>query len=213
MKYKFSETEPAAGGSYIKPGYYKAKPTKVELGNFPAAKTPYLGVTLTTDSGIEHIEKFVLSEKALGRLQYLHLALFNKKLEKDFADDKALLAYFQKVLLNPKAPVTRVFVFGGQIDGDKVYASLPFTNFIVPKDEEDGITEGEFEEGDADWKKYVSKRKSEVSSEKSGHLNDADDDDDLPSKKSTGKGSGKGSGNKAGWGEKETSDDDDDLPF
>lgn len=173
--FDFKSTEAAQETSYLKPGVYPVKITEVKAGEFSQKKSPYLGVTFTTDEGLSITEKFPLSEKALPRLQYLHEAWTNKKLDKVFKSIEEVETYFAKTFVNPKAG-TRNLVVGGEVNGQTVYGNLPYTGFIVGKDSD--LELGEFEEGDDNWKRYVKKstRTSETSGKAGGILNDADSD-------------------------------------
>lgn len=189
--FDFSKTESAQEASYLKPGVYTVKVTDVALGTFPKKGTAYLGITFKTESELTIQEKFILSEAALGRLQYLHEAWTGKKIDKAFKSADEVEAYFKKVFLSTKAG-TRNLIVGGEVnDKNQVFGSLPFTNFIAEKGQ---IDMGEFTEGSDEWKKYVKKSSytSDATGKKNGALNDdgpttkgtldttADDNDDLP---------------------------------
>ena len=177
--FDFKSTEAAQETSYLKPGVYSVKVTEVKAGEFPQKKSPYLGVTFTTDEGLTIQEKFPLSEKALPRLQYFHEAWTGKKLDKVFKSVAEVEAYFTKTFVNPKAG-TRNLVVGGEVNGKVVYGNLPYTGFIAGDDSD--LELGEFTEGDENWKKYVKKsnRTSESSGKGNGILND--DEDEKPKK-------------------------------
>lgn len=186
--FDFSKTEAASEGSYLKPGIYALKITKGEFGTSKEKKTPFVALTFENEEGLNVTEKFMITEAAIGRLQYLYLGWTGKKLDKNFKTAKEVADFFIKTFTNPKAG-TRNVVVGGEINGKITYANLPYTNFIAGKDAE----LGEFEEGDDNWKKYVKKstRTSEAFGKKQGVLNDIDDvgndgndgedeDDDTP---------------------------------
>lgn len=223
--FNFSSTESAKGLSYITPGVYPLKPTKVELGKFPNKGTSYLGVTFENEEGQSLTEKFVLTEKAIGRLQYLHESMFGKKLDKDFDSEAAVEKYFRKALTGRE--IVKNFIVGGEIAQDgNVYAVLGYTNFI---DVEEELEVGEFEEGSAEYKKYVKRRtgNGEVSDKASnGLLNSEDDEDDVtppatPAKKDKAKSGAKTpatapAGKKGGKTPVETpaeENDDEDMPW
>ena len=119
----------------------------------------------------------------MSRLQYLHEAWTNKKLAKVFKSAEEIEKYFKTAFVNPKAG-TRNIVIGGEVVGKNTYASLPFTNFIVSDDS--NLDEGEFTEGDDNWKKYVKKsnRTTEASGKKNGILNENDSDGNQKDDKS-----------------------------
>lgn len=175
--YSFKDVKPAEEQAYLRPGYYKMKPTKVELGVLANEKaSKYLGITFETKDGEALTEKFFLSAAALPRLQYLHQAFFNKILDQEFKNDKAVEAYFKKVLTSKS--LGRIIVVGGNINDDKVYGGLPFTGFVVPAEEASNIELGEFDEDSAEWKKYVKRSASKPkTTPKNGA---ADDDNDIP---------------------------------
>lgn len=177
MSYDFSKTEAAAASSYLVPGFYRMKVTAVKLETMANEKaTKYLGFIFSTDDGTSFTEKFFLSEKAIARLQYLHEAWTNKKCDKVFKTDKEVEAYFAKLFANPKAP-SKLLVVGGEESKDKIYAQLPYSGFVVT--DEEGVEEGPFEEGDANWKKYVkhSSRTNESTGRGNGRLNETDEND------------------------------------
>lgn len=171
--FDFSKTEAASEGSYLKPGIYTLKVTKGEAGTTKENKTPFVALTFENEDGLGVTEKFMITEKALGRLQYLYQGATGKKLEKAFKSAKEVSDFFIKTFTAAKAPALNIVV-GGEINGKITYANLPYTNFIAGEDAE----LGEFEEGDDNWKKYVKKstRTNESSGKKQGILNDTDAD-------------------------------------
>ncbi len=150
----FGGVESAVAKSYLRPGLYTLSVSSVKLET-PENKNPYINVSFTNKEGGVVSEKFFITVKALGRLQYLHEAWCGKKLDKMFASAKDLANYFERGLMSKK--VERNMIVGGQYseDGTKVYASLPYTNFIIA--ESQAFEEGEFEEGDKRWNEYVRK--------------------------------------------------------
>lgn len=185
--FNFKETESAKEISYLKPGVYDMKVTDVKIDKFPKGQ-PYLGITLQNEEGLSFTEKMgYSSDKArevfMARLQYFHEAWTNKKLDKVFKSVEEVESYFKKCFVNPKAG-TRKVIIGGDLNGKNVYASLPFTNFILNEDSD--LELGEFEENGASWKKYVktSNRKSEAAGKKNGILNEDENDNDEKDNKS-----------------------------
>jgi hypothetical protein len=177
MTFNFAKVEAAQESSYLKPGVYTTKISEVKLGKTKTKNTEFLGVTFETEDGLKITESFMLTEKALPRIQYLHEAWAGKKLDKAFKSTAEIEAYFAKTFVNPKAG-TRNLVVGGEINGKNTYGTLPYTGFII----EDGVLDlGEFEEGSEEWKKYVKKsnRTTEASGQKNGILNDNDDEKEL----------------------------------
>lgn len=183
-KFNFSKTEAATENNFLKPGIYKARISDVTLGVYPAKKTPYLEIVFETDEGFTLSEKLTYgSDKAsdvlASRIQYLHTAWYDKKLDKEL-DIEGLAAYLKKAFVTPKAG-TRNLIVGGETvkETGKTYARLPFAGFIAPEDTE----LGEFEEDDKNWDKYVTVKSSgnAASGKKNGLLNSDDDDSDkLP---------------------------------
>lgn len=171
MAFKFSKVEAATESAYLKPGVYKCKVSEVKLGSSKTKGTPSLDVTFTTENDLSITENFYLSEGALGRIQYLYQAWAGKKLDKDFESAEEVAAFFKKTFTS-KAPA-KLLIVGGEIDGTKVYARLPFTNFVT-----DDLEEGEFEEGDENYKKHVKVKNVQTAAtgKKNGILNDSDDE-------------------------------------
>jgi hypothetical protein len=160
--FDFKNTEAAKENSFLKPGVYTMKIKEVKLDKFPKGK-PFLGFTFETETGLTLVEKMGFdpsdpkakqNEIFLSRLQYLHEAWTNKKLDKVFKKPEEVESYFTKSFVNPKAG-TRNIIVGGEINGKNTYAALPFTAFIVGDDST--LEVGEFAENDENWKKYVKK--------------------------------------------------------
>lgn len=176
--FNFKETESAQESSYLKPGVYTVKITKGEKGITKTSSTPYVALTFTTNEGLNLTEKFMITDKAISRLQYLHEAYTNKKLDKIFKSAEEVADYFITKFTDKKCPAKKVIV-GGETNGKITYGNLPYTGFVV--DAASKLDEGEFEKGDDNWNKYVkeSNRTTEATGKKNGLLNDADDDDDA----------------------------------
>lgn len=212
--YDFKNTESAKGVSFLTPGVYRLQPNKVELGAFPKG-TKYLAVTFETEDEVEITEKFVLSEKAIGRIQYLHEGFFGKKCEKVFKSEEEVEAYFRKALTTKK--LVKSVIIGGEIAGTNVYASLPYTNFILEDDSDMEL--GVFEEGSEEWKKFVKKRattnSSEVEGKANGILNEDDNDEEIgkKSKKNEKAADKPAAGKKGAKKEEPKEDEDDDMPW
>lgn len=201
--FDFKNTESAKENSFLKPGVYSMKITEVKLDKFPKGST-YLGIKFETEDGLAVTEKMGYNFKDpkakqneifLSRLQYLHEAWTGKKLDKVFKKPEEIEAYFAKTFVNPKAG-TRNIIIGGSDNGKAVFAELPFTGFILGSDSE--LTEGEFEQGSPEWKKYVkaSTQTSAASGKKNGILNEEDGAEDTAEK-----------------GGKDDKDDEDDTPW
>lgn len=152
--FDFSKVEAAKNSQYVRPGMWRMTPTAVELEQ-PDNKNPRLRITFTHKSGASFKEMFIITPKALSRLQYLHEACFDKKLEKAFSSVEQLGEYFKKALLTK--PRELPLIVGGEESSDgKIYARLPFTGFIVANEE--NFEEGEFEQGTARYNDVVRKQ-------------------------------------------------------
>lgn len=197
--FDFSKTESATESSYLKPGVYNVKITKGEFGKSKEKETPFVAFTFSTEEGPSVVEKFMITEKAISRLQYLHEAWVGKKLEKNFKSEKEVADYFIKIFTSPKAG-SRKIVVGGETTGKNVYASIPYANFIVGDDSD--LELGPFEEDSEEWKKYVKKstRTNESTGKRNGILNDTEES------KSSSKKSGKSN-------DEEEGDDGEDMPW
>ena len=152
----FSQIPVAQAASYLEPGMYRLKvdpdpkATKVVKQQ---GKTTYLAVKFVSDNGGSVTEKFFITAKALPRLQYLHEAWFNKKLDKQFATYDEVAEYFQKAL-TIKPEVSRPMITGGKVTTDgKFFSSLPYTGFVVA--DEGNFEEGPFEVDSARYKNVV----------------------------------------------------------
>lgn len=181
MSFNFKGVESAKSGNYLKPGYYRARVSKVENGEFEQSGIPYLAVTFQTQDGLEITEKFILKTKdpkskfnPLSRLQYLHEAWIGSEIDADFKNIDQLTEFFNKALVGKKAGA-KTIVVGGEVNGKVTYGRIPLTDFVIT----DEVDLGEFEEGSEDWKQFVKKstRTTEASGKKGGLLNSADDDD------------------------------------
>jgi hypothetical protein len=147
--FDFSKVE-SPEGKYLRPGMYRLSVIDAQFEH-PSDKNPRLNVTLANKDGEVVKERFILTPKAFGRLQYLHEQLFGKKLEKAFSSESQIAEYFKKALLGKK--VEKTFLVGGEISNDgKIYARLPYSGFIL---EQEDIEEGPFEPGSARYKEVV----------------------------------------------------------
>lgn len=149
----FAEVPTATTSEYLEPGMYRLKVDKDGSKLFePLNKTPYIAVRFTSEKGASLTEKFFLTAKALPRLQYLHEAWFNKKLDKTFKSFKEVGEYFLKYLT--MKIVTRPMVVGGKwATNGKFYSGLPYTGFVIA--DESLFEEGAFEKDSDQYKKVV----------------------------------------------------------
>src|ERR1035437_5549438 len=157
----FSEVSAAEGGQgmYLRPGVYFVKPSSVELvekeGSTPCVKITFTAVNDDFE-GMTVEERFFLSQKALPRLQYLHEKYLGFKLEKKAVSLQQLEIYLQqKLTVKPKTICVRV---EGQEKNDKVYACLPYTDFII--EDTTNVEEGAYEEGSVEYKRAVKKARN-----------------------------------------------------
>lgn len=145
----FGRVDAASESTYLEPGMYRLKVDKERTTLFtPEGKTPYLAVKFVDQNGGGVNEKFFLTAKAMPRLQYLHEAWFNKKLDRKFTSFLEVGEYF-KAALTAKI-VSRPMVVGGKTTPDgKFFSGLPYTGFVI-------IDESLFEEGpfDKDSEQY-----------------------------------------------------------
>ncbi len=154
MSFNFKDVEvPQETLSYVKPGFWTLAPTKAELVE-KEGKNPYISITFEGKGG-KMMEKFYLSEKAMVRLQYLHQALYEgKRIEKDFKNAAEISTYFNTLFTRKRVDLP--LIVGGKESADgKVYANLPFLNFVVNNDMP--FEEGAFEVGTARYKDVVKK--------------------------------------------------------
>jgi len=149
----FGSVSAAAESKFLEPGMYRLKFDKEGIVLFtPDGKTPYLSARLYSQDGGAINEKFFLTAKALPRLQYLHEALLDKKLDKKFTSFIQVGEYFKAVLsaLTKSYPV----VTAGKITPDgKFYSGLPYTGFIVK--DESLFEEGPFDKDSDQYKRLV----------------------------------------------------------
>lgn len=160
----FSNVDSVSGG-YLSPGVYRVKPTAVELreakevGKNSSLKFTFEAVTEGYE-GYSVDTNFFLTQKALPRLQYLHEKYFGIKLENKSISFKDLATYFSKKML-PK-PKSFLLVVGGSEsakDG-KIYADIPYADFIIDEAAHPDVEEGPYEEGSAAYNKVIRKQKA-----------------------------------------------------
>lgn len=150
MAFSFKDVEiPQSNQEYVVPGFWKLAPIKAELVE-KEDRTPYMAVTFEGERG-KMVEKFWLSEKAMGRLQYLHAGLYNKKLEKEFKTAAEVVAYFNKLFESKRIEVPLV-IGGTRNSAGRVYVNLPYSDFII---NDERFEEGPFEEGSSRYNSVV----------------------------------------------------------
>lgn len=193
--FDFGSTEAAENSSFLQPGHWILGISGAEYvepeGTKPdgSPKTPFIKVTLEGKGG-KMTDRFFISPKTLGRLQYLHLAWYGKKLDKEFKNAKEVGAYFEKLLnMDQSKKIQKRVVVGGEEyvkDGQvRVKALLPYTGFVIP-DEIAEFEEGVFERGSANWMMNVKKQAPNASSSTDAAMlpdsvpSSDDSSDDLP---------------------------------
>lgn len=153
MSFDFKNAQIPESSARLTPGVYSLTATAAEGGTSPNKGTEYVEVTFSGKAGSLK-EKFFLTEKAIGRLKYLHQAIYEKDLERVFNKAEEIVAYFDK-LFKAKA-VEKQFIVGGKEAADgRVFTNLPFGGFIVP--DELRMLEGPFDKMGPMWMQYVQK--------------------------------------------------------
>lgn len=149
----FGQVNAASSPEFLEPGMYRLKVDKTNCKVVtPEGKTPYLSVKFVSESGASVNEKFFLTAKALPRLQYLHEAWFNKRLDKAFKSMIEVGTYFVAALT--AKIVTRPMVTGGKFTADgKFFSGLPYTGFVVA--DESLFEEGAFDKDSPRYKQVV----------------------------------------------------------
>lgn len=171
MSFNFKEVEvPQPEKGYVTPGMWIMAPVKAELVE-NEGKTPYLAILFEGQHG-KLVEKFYLSEKAMKRIQYFHVALYGKKLEKDFNTASELEKYFNTLFT--KKRVELPLLVGGTENNGRIYANLPYLEFVINNEM---FEEGPFEENTARYKSVVKRQAAPKST--SVVVNNEDDDDGL----------------------------------
>ena len=141
--FDFKKVAVTTNAAYLQPGMYnlsvrEAKYIKPE-GKKPdgSAKTTYLELTFGGEMG-QLTHKYFITPKAFDRLQTIYTAWFEKGCDKVFDSTDAIGAFFELAFNSEKAKSTyrRMIIAGRQV-GDKVYADLPYSNYIVNDDVED----------------------------------------------------------------------------
>ena len=157
MNLNFGAVKAVEENSFLSPGYYRMKISKVEVGKFPKGTT-YIGFVFETKEGDKFEEKFGFGteagvEASLARLKYLHNGFFGVDVDKNFSSVEELAAYFSKAFA--KKAIIRTIKVGGNINNGNVYASLPYAGFIVPEADKDKVTLGAFDKDSEEYKKVV----------------------------------------------------------
>lgn len=167
--FDFRNVDVPVASNYLRPGYYflnvkKATFVKPEGTNsLGKAKTPYLEVEFGGPKG-SLTEKFYITVGAMPRLQYLHRSLVGKDCDKTLPNAGAVGIYYEKVVNDDRIKAkTFAMTVGGKEGTDmKIYASLPYSNFIVDVElaKKSGFEEREFAEGSSEWNMFLQKNKN-----------------------------------------------------
>lgn len=158
--FDFKKVGITSNTAYLQPGTYTltardAKYVKPD-GKKPdgSPKTSYLQVTFGGEAGQIDV-KFYITPKAFERLQTIYTNWFGQPCDKVFDSTDAIGAFFEKAFTSEKAKKTfKRMVIGGRQVGDKVYADLPFSRYIV-SDEAEDWKEGPFVKGSGEWIYHV----------------------------------------------------------
>lgn len=154
--FDFSTVEAAVSAEFMVPGYWNVKITDVafiDKKDDGSAITPRVKITFAGKGG-QFSDNFFITPKAMPRLQYLHEQWIGKKLEKVFENATGVYAYFEKLFKSPQAQkISKMIIVGGETVGDKTYARLPYTGFVLP--DEGNFKEEAFEVGSNLWKNHV----------------------------------------------------------
>lgn len=168
--FDFKKVGVTSNAAYLQPGQYvlcakEAKYVKPD-GKKPdgTAKTTYLEITFGGEMG-QISEKFYITPKAFERLQTIYTAWFEKPCDKSFDSMDAIGAFFELAFNSEKAKKTfkRMIVGGRQAPDGKVYAQLPFSNYIV-SDAEESFKEGPFAKDSGQYIFHVRVEKPNISS-------------------------------------------------
>ncbi len=130
--------------TYLQPGQYilqiKSAKFVKPLDKKPTgeAKTPYLDILFAGERGQVSTNMYVTA-KAFERLQYIHIQYTSKALEKDFDSIDAVGAYFEKLLNDARitSQSKRMIVGGKQANNGKIYAEVPYSNFIISSEDKE----------------------------------------------------------------------------
>lgn len=157
--------------NYIEPGMYsvtvKEVKFEVKVGKKQGATPkPVMTIVFMNGEGKEYSENFYLagdtpdkSKTMLGRIQYLHEAVFGEKVTETFTTYEQIKAYYETKLTSRKCPEIRLIVGGEEQEDGKVYSRLGFTDFIF-KGEKAEFVEGPFPKDSEAYKKAVTKKKT-----------------------------------------------------
>lgn len=165
--FNFKEVKVSENVSFLQPGQYLlsitdakyVKPEGKRKDKFGKEmnepKTPYLEVTFAGKAGKVSANLYI-TPKAFERLQYMYTQWFEKECDKEFDSLDAIGAFFEKAFSHEKTKkiMKRVIVGGKTSEQGKVFAELPFKNFVIP-DSAPEFTEGAFEQGSGLWMFYV----------------------------------------------------------
>lgn len=173
--FDFSKVEAAKEQAKLQPGLYNVTITDATFttpeGKKPdgSSKTPFVDVTFTTENGGSITVPFYITEKAFGRIQYLHTSWFGAACTKSFATVQEIGQYFEKLLKAKGASFNRVLSVVGVDNGNNVYPDIPYTGFIV--ENTDGIDLGAYAPGSDDYKRAIRFRPNAATTSKETVIN------------------------------------------
>lgn len=163
-KINFNEVPSAANAEFVRPGVYEFR---VKSASFEKPegkkkdgtdKSTFVRVVFeNVSNGATFNESFYITPGALPRLQYLHEAWFDKKLDKSFENYEQVGAYFEKVFnAEGSKKFQRFMLIGGEEQSDgRVYAKIGYAGFVIP--ESKSPVAQTFEPGSAEYIMNVKK--------------------------------------------------------
>jgi len=159
-EYNFGAIEVMERVNWLQPGNYNLsitgakymKPEGEKMGGGP--KTPFVMVSFQGKAGKVDSNLYV-TPKAFVKLKYLYENWFEKTCDKDFSKEKnpidSIGMFFEKAFSSDTAKkINKNMIIGGRTSTTgKVFAEVPFSNFIVPDGTE--FIEGPFEVGSTQY--------------------------------------------------------------
>jgi hypothetical protein len=158
--FDFSQVESPVSVAYLRPGYHVLHIAGAEY-NAPQgtnkngeALSPYVEVVFNGKKG-QIGSQYMITPKAMPRLQYLFQALTGSKLDKKFESAEQVGKYFEALLNKDQIKVKELHIIVGGRRGknNAVYANIPYSDYIVPT--EVPFEEKEFIEGSDDYNRFV----------------------------------------------------------
>lgn len=160
--FNFKDVKVTESVPYLQPGQYVlsivdakyVKPTEQKKDG-TGLKTPFLEVKFQGKAG-QVTANMYITPKAFERLQYLYTQWFEKECDKEFESIDAIGAFFEKMFTHEKAKkiAKRMIVGGRTSEQGKVFAEIPFKNYVISDNDQDFI-EGPFEVNSGKWIYHV----------------------------------------------------------